>query len=1010
MAGINVFIPQVTTDFINSSGVFASGIAQIRLDFENSSGVFIKDGESIGPGVDIFFQKDAPNQTLEFRTLTAGSGIEFIVTSGNIEICNGFAVSGIEDLRDDLAKHTLDFTNSSGIFQTGADCAAQVKLDFANSSGVFTSLIILNALEILRVETNFLNSSGIFQTGADVAAQVRLDFDNSSGVFRIDIDQNVTDISNLRTDFTNSSGIFQAGADCAVQVKTDFGNSSGVFRSDIDEIRTDFDNSSGIFQAGTDTANQVRTDFDNASGIFVKDGENIGTGSGVFIQKDSEQNLEFRTLIPGNGIGINTTASGELELFVESGAESTSAQNVGIGSGEVFAQEIVNDLQFRRLLAGSGIFISTSGNTVRIDNTLEDDLFILEAEHDQLRLDFDNSSGIFQQGTDTANEVRTDFDNSSGVWVENGENVGTGSGLFKQKDSERNLEFRTLKPGLGILLTQTADEIEITSLTAADATTAINVGIGSGEVFAQEVINELQFRRLLAGSGIFISTSGNTVRIDSTLEDDVQLIITDFNNSSGVFVKGAENLGGGQEAFIQKDADQNLEFRTFVGGSGVIVSTSGLTIRFDNILVDDFINLQSDVTELRTDFDNSSGVFRNDIDEIRLDFDNASGVWVKDGENLGAGSGIFVTKDAEQNLEFRTIIPGNGIGINQTSGTLEFFVVPGAESTTAINVGIGSGEVFAQKVGNDLQFRRILAGSGIIISTSGNTVRIDSALEDDVSILRTDVDKLRTDFDNSSGVFQGGVDTANQVRTDFDNASGIWVKDGENLGAGSGVFKQKDADENLEFRTLVPGSGIAINQSATELEIFSTREAEATTASNVGIGSGFVFAQEVGNDLQFRRLLAGSSIFITTSGNTVKIDIGPSGNFPAGLGNDAQWHRSPSGRDVLRTSSSPFIIIPSGQATANINFNEGYNFKVVLGQDMTFNLHNPLDGERYLFHIKQDAVGGRNITWPSGTNGVIWPSGNIPTITSTANARDIITLFYDSEDQKYFGLFSQDFF
>ena len=48
-----------------------------------------------------------------------------------------------------------------------------------------------------------------------------------------------------------------------------------------------------------------------------------------------------------------------------------------------------------------------------------------------------------------------------------------------------------------------------------DITGATNVGIGSGEVFAEETSGTLEFRRLLAGSGLFIQTSGDTVRFDS---------------------------------------------------------------------------------------------------------------------------------------------------------------------------------------------------------------------------------------------------------------------------------------------------------------------------------------------------------------------------------------------------------------------------------------------------------------------------------------------------------------
>ena len=125
------------------------------------------------------------------------------------------------------------------------------------------------------------------------------------------------------------------------------------------------------------------------------------------------------------------------------------------------------------------------------------------------------------------------------------------------------------------------------------------------------------------------------------------------------------------------------------------------------------------------------------------------------------------------------------------------------------------------------------------------------------------------------------------------------------------------------------------------------------------------------------------------------------------LSKDGQYSISPSGRSVFRTVASKFITIPSGVTPAEINFNEGYNLKVTLAQDMTFNFHNPIDGERYLFILKQDSVGGRGITWPSN---VTWGSGVEVSLGQASGVKDIITLFYEEEDDIYYGGFTTDFF
>ena len=54
---------------------------------------------------------------------------------------------------------------------------------------------------------------------------------------------------------------------------------------------------------------------------------------------------------------------------------------------------------------------------------------------------------------------------------------------------------------------------------------------------------------------------------------------------------------------------------------------------------------------------------------------------------------------------------------------------------------------------------------------------------------------------------------------------------------------------------------------------------EANTASNLGAGEG-VFAQKVGVDLQFKSLLAGSNITLSSGANTITINSAPGAPFP----------------------------------------------------------------------------------------------------------------------------------
>lgn len=79
-------------------------------------------------------------------------------------------------------------------------------------------------------------------------------------------------------------------------------------------------------------------------------------------------------------------------------------------------------------------------------------------------------------------------------------------------------------------------------------------------------------------------------------------------------------------------------------------------------------------------------------------------------------------------------------------------------------------------------------------------------------------------------------------------------------------------------------------------------------------------------------------------------------------------------------------------ATIAIDWDDGATQYVVLGATgRTVTFANPLTGEVYRLIIIQDATGSRTITtWPT----VEWAGGAAPTLSTAANAIDIVTLLY----------------
>ena len=89
----------------------------------------------------------------------------------------------------------------------------------------------------------------------------------------------------------------------------------------------------------------------------------------------------------------------------------------------------------------------------------------------------------------------------------------------------------------------------------------------------------------------------------------------------------------------------------------------------------------------------------------------------------------------------------------------------------------------------------------------------------------------------------------------------------------------------------------------------------------------------------------------------------------------------------------------TGDGTASLNFQLS-NFI-----NLTFGAQNespvwgyPLEAGAFYLRIKQDATGGRTISWPASFN---WPGGTAPTLSTAGNAVDLITIYWDGTSESY---------
>lgn len=145
--------------------------------------------------------------------------------------------------------------------------------------------------------------------------------------------------------------------------------------------------------------------------------------------------------------------------------------------------------------------------------------------------------------------------------------TGTGEGIYVG-NAAGELTFRKLQEGSGISLTLSAGAIRITAIAAgfaASSMTATHTGSGVG-LYVGNAAGELTFRKVQAGTGISITTSGGAVRITGTGGSFTHASIS------------ATHTGTGEGVYVGNDGTQ-LIFRKIQEGSGISLTTSGGALR-----------------------------------------------------------------------------------------------------------------------------------------------------------------------------------------------------------------------------------------------------------------------------------------------------------------------------------------------------------------------------------------------------------------------------------------------
>lgn len=108
---------------------------------------------------------------------------------------------------------------------------------------------------------------------------------------------------------------------------------------------------------------------------------------------------------------------------------------------------------------------------------------------------------------------------------------------------------------------------------------------------------------------------------------------------------------------------------------------------------------------------------------------------------------------------------------------------------------------------------------------------------------------------------------------------------------------------------------------------------------------------------------------------------------------------------LLNGQAAAPIFTLTDAATITPDFdNSSIQTVTLAGNRIIANPTNMQDGGTYVIIIKQDATGSRTVTWNSAYK---WPTGTAPTLSTTANAVDILSFVCDGTNM--YGVVSNDF-
>ncbi len=223
----------------------------------------------------------------------------------------------------------------------------------------------------------------------------------------------------------------------------------------------------------------------------------VGSGVSLYKQKVGAA-LQFKSIVAGSNISIDTSNNNQIVINSTGSSSNATGQNIGIGTGRLYVNNVSSVLRFKTLRAGSNILISDGASEVvisaviggeggaTIQNTSGSGSKLLNLSNQVKTLIA--GDGILFNDTESSITINTNAANSIA-------NVGTGTSIGKGFNSTLDrYELKTIRGQDGLVVESlNANEIVIRGNSTASiaSTSNTNTLISSqvGSLTTLKVIN-----------------------------------------------------------------------------------------------------------------------------------------------------------------------------------------------------------------------------------------------------------------------------------------------------------------------------------------------------------------------------------------------------------------------------------------------------------------------------------------------------------------------------------------